>query len=111
MTRQNKHSLFPNIHNDSLTQKIEGLDQDNNSISTKIIKEGALTIFLNKQEIVTLMCILDHPIYLAIGYLLNQNMIGKKDKIRSIDFDKDLNLIVVRTNKKNNYENEKKRCN
>ena len=74
MTRQNKHSLFPNIHNDSLTQKIEGLDQDNNRISTKIIKEGALTIFLNKQEIVTLMCILDHPIYLAIGYLLNQNM-------------------------------------
>ena len=104
MTRQNKHSLFPNIHNDSLTQKIEGLDQDNNNISTKIIKEGALTIFLNKQEIVTLMCILDHPIYLAIGYLLNQNMIGKKDKIRSIDFDKDLNLIVVRTNKKTNYE-------
>ena len=104
MTRQNKHSLFPNIHNDSLTQKIEGLDQDNNKISTKIIKEGALTIFLNKQEIVTLMCILDHPIYLAIGYLLNQNMIGKKDKIRSIDFDKDLNLIVVRTNKKTNYE-------
>ena len=104
MTRQNKHSLFPNIHNDSLTQKIEGLDQDNNRISTKIIKEGALTIFLNKQEIVTLMCILDHPIYLAIGYLLNQNMIGKKDKIRSIDFDKDLNLIVVRTNKKTNYE-------
>jgi len=104
MTRQNKHSLFPNIHNDSLTQKIEGLDQDNNSISTKIIKEGALTIFLNKQEIVTLMCILDHPIYLAIGYLLNQNMIGEKDKIRSIDFDKDLNLIVVRTNKKTNYE-------
>jgi len=104
MTRQNKHSLFPNIHNDSLTQKIEGLDQDNNNISTKIIKEGALTIFLNKQEIVTLMCILDHPIYLAIGYLLNQNMIGGKDKIRSIDFDKDLNLIVVRTNKKTNYE-------
>ena len=104
MARQNKHSLFPNIHNDSLTQNIEGLDQDNNKISTKIIKEGALTIFLNKQEIVTLMCILDHPIYLAIGYLLNQNMIGKKDKIRSIDFDNDLNLIVVRTNKKTNYE-------
>ena len=104
MARQNKHSLFPNIYNDSLTQNIEGLDQDNNRISAKIIKEGALTIFLNKQEIVTLMCILDHPIYLAIGYLLNQNMIGKKDKIRSIDFDKDLNLIVVRTNKKTNYE-------
>ena len=104
MTQQNKHSLFPNIYNDSLTQNIEGLDQDNNRISAKIIKEGALTIFLNKQEIVTLMCILDHPIYLAIGYLINQNMIGGKDKIRSIDFDKHLNLIVVRTNKKTNYE-------
>ncbi|MDC0037506.1 formate dehydrogenase accessory sulfurtransferase FdhD [Alphaproteobacteria bacterium] len=104
MARQNKHSLFPNIYNDSLTQNIEGLDQDNNRISAKIIKEGALTIFLNKQEIVTLMCILDHPIYLAIGYLLNQNMIGEKDKIRSVNFDEDLNLIVVKTNKKTNYE-------
>ena len=29
------------------------------------IKEGSLTIFLNNQEIVTLMCILDHPKYLG----------------------------------------------
>ena len=101
MSKKKSYMDSNNILSENLTS---GLDQDNNIISTKIIKEGALTIFLNKQEIVTLMCILDHPIYLAIGYLLNQNMIGKKDKIRSIDFDKDLNLIVVRTNKKTNYE-------
>ena len=38
MARQNKHSLFPNIYNDSLTQNIEGLDQDNNKITNTMIE-------------------------------------------------------------------------
>jgi FdhD protein len=104
MVRQKKYLLSPNIYNDTLTQKIKGFDQDNNLIQTKVIKEGSLTIFLNNQEIVTLMCILDHPKYLAIGYLLNQNMIKIEEKIKSIDYDKNLSVIVIRTNSKTNYE-------
>jgi len=104
MAYQKKYLISPNIDDDALTQKIIGSDQDNKSINTKVIQEASLTIFLNNQEIVTLMCILDHPKYLAIGYLLNQNMIKNNDKIKSIDFDKDLNVIVIRTNKKTNYE-------
>lgn len=104
MTPKNKYLVYPNIQDNTLTQKIKGKDQDNNIIYTNVIKEGSLTIFLNNQEIVTLMCILDHPKYLAIGYLLNQNMIKLNEKIRSIDYDKDLNIIVIRTNKKTDYE-------
>ena len=104
MTRQNKYLVSPNIDDDTLTQEIQGFDQNNNLINTRVIKEGALTIFLNNQEIVTLMCIIDHPKYLAIGYLLNQNMINVKDTIKSINFDEDLNVVVVRTKRKTNYE-------
>ena len=104
MNRQNKYLISPNTENDNLTQKIGGSDQDNKQISTKVIKEDALTIFLNDQEIVTLMCIIDHPKYLAVGYLINQNMIKMNDKIKSINFDADLKVIVVRTNRKTNYE-------
>jgi FdhD protein len=104
MTRQKKYLLSPNINDDTLTQKIEGLDQDNNIIKTKVIKEGSLTIFLNNQEIVTLMCIIDYPKYLAIGYLLNQNMIKYNENIKSIEYDGDLGIVVVRTNIKTNYE-------
>ena len=104
MRNQKKYLVSPNTQNDTLTQKIQGRDQDNKIISTKVIKEGSLTIFLNNQEIVTLMCILDHPKYLAIGYLLNQNMIKKTDKINAIDYDEELNLVVIRTNVKTNFE-------
>ena len=104
MAHQKKYLISSNTDDATLTQKIKGFDQDNKSINTKVIKEGALTIFLNNQEIVTLMCILDHPKYLAIGYLLNQNMIKTTEKIKSIEYDKNLNLIVIRTNRKTNYE-------
>ena len=104
MVNQKKYLISPNINNNTLTQKIAGKDQDNKKINTKVIKEGSLTIFLNNQEIVTLMCILDHPKYLAIGYLLNQNMIKKSEKVKSIDFDNELGVIVIRTNTKTNYE-------
>jgi len=104
MVIKKKYLISPNIDNDTLTQKIKGKDQDNKSIDTKVIKEASLTIFLNKQEIVTLMCIIDHPKYLAIGYLLNQNMIKNKEKIISINFDRDIGVIVIKTNVKTNYE-------
>ena len=104
MTFPNKYLVRPNINQDTLTQKVNGRDQDNNNINIKVIKEEFLTIFLNNQEIVTLMCILDYPEYLAVGYLLNQNMIKNNELIKSINFDKELQTIVIRTNKKTNYE-------
>ena len=104
MISKKKYLLSPNINNDTLTEKVKGVDQHNSNIYTKVIKEDSLTIYLNNQEIVTLMCILDHPKYLAIGYLINQNMIKNGEKIKSIDFDKDLNVVVIRTNLKTNYE-------
>ena len=104
MPRQKKYLISPNIDDDTLTQKIKGIDQENNTINTKAIQEKSLTIFLNNQEIVTLMCIADHPKYLAIGYLLNQNMINIYEKIKSIEFDNDLGIVVIRTNRKTNYE-------
>ena len=104
MPRQNKYLISPNIDDDTLTKNIKGTDQDNNPINTKVIEEKSLTVFLNNQEIVTLMCIADHPKYLAIGYLLNQNMIKIYEKIKSIDFDNELGIVVIRTNRKTNYE-------
>ena len=38
--------------------------------------------------------------YLAIGYLLNQNMLKKNDKISKVEFDKELNIVVVELTEK-----------
>ena len=59
--------------------------------------ERPLTLFLNDQEIVTMMTIGDYPDYLAVGYLLNQNMLAPEDDIAGVDYDEELESVVVRT--------------
>ena len=82
--KKNKYLVKPNVNNPRLTKKIQGYDEKKNKVRTNVIQEKTLTIYLNSQEIVTLMTIGDHPKYLSIGYLLNQNMLKKSDKIKSI---------------------------
>ena len=71
--------------------------------------ERALTIFLNSQEIVTAMTIGDYPEYLAVGYLLNQNMLLPDDVVTGVDYDEELAVVVVRTKRKTNYEKKLKK--
>ncbi len=92
-----------------LTERVTGIDQTGASIETSVTVERALTIFLNSQEIVTAMTINDYPEYLAVGYLLNQNMLLPDDVVTGVDFDEDLSVVVVRTKRKTNYEKKLKK--
>jgi FdhD protein len=92
-----------------LTERVKGIDQTGAAIETLVIVERALTIFLNSQEIVTAMTINDHPEYLALGYLLNQNMLKADDVVTAVDYDEDLAVVVVRTKRKTNYEKKLKK--
>ncbi|WP_343562474.1 formate dehydrogenase accessory sulfurtransferase FdhD [Kiloniella sp. b19] len=84
-------------------------DQDGNAIEIPVVVERPLTLFLNGQEIVTMMTIGDYPNYLAVGYLLNQNMLRADDVITAIEVDEDLELVVVRTERETNYEEKLKK--
>ena len=99
----------PNIKNSELTRSINGFDEKLQRIKTKVVHEKPLTIFLNNQEIVTLMSVGDYPKYLALGYLLNQNMIKKSDKIKKIEYENEIETIVIRTNRITNYEKKLKK--
>jgi len=92
-----------------LTERVRGVDQTGTAIETSVTAERALTIFLNSQEIVTAMTINDHPEYLALGYLLNQNMLKANDVVLGVDYDEELSLVVVRTKRKTNYERKLKK--
>jgi FdhD protein len=92
-----------------LTQRVQGIEQTGAAIETAVIVERALTIFLNSQEIVTAMTIGDHPEYLALGYLLNQNMLKADDVVTDVDYDEELSVVVVRTKRKTNYEKKLKK--
>ena len=101
--------LKPNINNPKLTRKICGYDQEMKKISLDVVEEQPLTLFLNSQEIVTMMTINDYPEFLAVGYLLNQNMISRDDEITSIEYEDEINVVVVRTKKKSNFEKKLKK--
>ena len=87
-----------------LSRRLDGVDQDGASVTASVIVERPLTLFLNGQEIVTMMTIGDYPEYLAVGYLLNQNMLAAGDEISGIDFDADIDAVVVRTPRRTDFE-------
>ncbi|MBE0486360.1 MAG: formate dehydrogenase accessory sulfurtransferase FdhD [Marinobacter sp.] len=89
--------LLPNPADPRLSRAVEGIDENGQSKSISVIEERPLTIYLNSQEIVTAMTIGDHPEYLALGFLLNQGMLKASDQVTGIDFDEELEVVVVRT--------------
>jgi len=101
--------IKPDPHDPRLTERVTGIDQTGAAIETSVTVERALTIFLNSQEIVTAMTINDYPEYLAIGYLLNQNMLLPDDEVTAVDYDEELSVVVVRTKRKTNYEKKLKK--
>ena len=100
----NQLRLQPNISDNNLTKKVYGINEINETINIDVVTEKPLTIYLNSQEIVTTMTLGDMPKELSVGYLLNQNMINKKDIIENIDYDEDLDVVIIRTKRKTNYE-------
>ena len=87
-----------------LSVTVPGIDQTGAAIETAVVTERPLTLFLNAREIVTMMTIGDHPDLLAVGYLLNQNMLKPDDEITAIEHAEDIDTIVVRTKRQTDYE-------
>src|SRR6266850_5795515 len=98
--------IRPNPADPRLTERVSGVDQTGAPVATSVTVERALTIYLNRQEIVTAMTIGDYPDYLAIGYLLNQNMLQPDDVVTGVDYDEDLAVAVVRTERETDYEDK-----
>jgi FdhD protein len=96
--------LRPDPADPRLTERVAGVDQSGEPVETSVTVERALTIYLNAQEIVTAMTIGDYPDYLALGYLLNQNMLRADDEVTGVDYDEDLAVAVVRTKRATDYE-------
>ncbi len=100
------YALGPNPDDPRLTERVSGIDHEGRTIETSVVAERPLTIFLNRQEIVTAMTIGDYPDMLAVGFLLNQNMLRADDVVTAIDYDEDLEVVVVRTERETDYEDK-----
>lgn len=96
----------PDPKDPRLTERVGGIDEAGKPIETSVTVERPLTLFLNGREIVTMMTICDYPKYLAVGYLLNQNMLSAEDKVTVVDYEADLETVVVRTDRETDFEDK-----
>ena len=92
-----------------LTRAVTGTDQTGTEVALNVVEERPLTIYLNAQEIVTAMTIGDYPQYLALGFLRNQGMLRADDTITGVDYDEELETVVVRTASQTTYEDKLKK--
>src|ERR1700741_324569 len=101
--------ILPNPADPRLTQRVSGIDQSGAKVEINVPMERPLTLYLNAQEIVTMMTIGDYPEYLALGYLLNQNMLKYDDVVTEVEYHDDLQVVVVRTEHNTNFEQKLKK--
>ena len=80
-----------------LTHEIVARDEYGQSRTLSIPAERALTVFVDKRELVTLMTLGAAPELLALGYLRNQRLVDSVDEIESITVDWDVHAAAVKT--------------
>lgn len=98
------YRIAPDPDDPRLSSTVTGIDQTGAPVEARVVTERPLTLYLNAQEVVTMMTIGDHPDLLAVGYLRNQNMLRADDRVTGVDFDDELSVVVVRTERATDYE-------
>ncbi|MEM1130528.1 MAG: formate dehydrogenase accessory sulfurtransferase FdhD [Pseudomonadota bacterium] len=101
--------IAPDPARAGLTRAVEGRNQDGTLQTISVVEERPLTIYLNSREIVTAMTIGDYPEYLALGFLRNQGMLGDDDDVTGVEYDDDLEVVVVRTARETDHEEKLKK--
>lgn len=96
--------ILPDPQDARLTRRVAGTDQAGARAEISVVEERPLTIYLNRQEIVTAMTIGDYPEYLALGFLRNQGMLRDDDEVTGVDYDDEIETVVVRTARETSYE-------
>ncbi|UWQ55785.1 formate dehydrogenase accessory sulfurtransferase FdhD [Leisingera caerulea] len=104
-----EYLIAPRVSDPRLTRAVTGVDQNGEASEIAVVEERPLTIFLNSQEIVTAMTIGDYPEYLALGFLRNQRMLRDEDEVTRVDYDEDLETVVVRTAVETSHEEKLKK--
>jgi FdhD protein len=80
-----------------LTRPITVVNEWGESVSSTIPCERALTVYVDKRELVTLMTLGGHPELLVLGYLRNQRLVESVHDIESITVDWEVGAAAVKT--------------
>ena len=80
-----------------LTCVVGAVNEFGDQISVSIPAERALTVYVDKRELVTLMTLGAHPELLVLGYLLNQRLVNGVEDLESITVDWDVGAAAVKS--------------
>ena len=80
-----------------LTCEIDAVNEYGEPQKIAIPAERALTVYVDKRELVTLMTLGAHPELLVLGYLRNQRLVREVGDIESITVDWDVGAAAVKT--------------
>ena len=81
-----------------LTQAVAVVNEWGDTRQLEIPAERALTVYVDKRELVTLMTLGARPEWLVLGYLLNQRLIRSASELESITVDWEVGAAAVNTN-------------
>jgi FdhD protein len=82
-----------------LTHTASVLNEFGESVAISMPAERALTIYVDRQELVTLMTLGAQPELLVLGFLRNQRLIQSAVEVHSITVDWEVSAAAVRTHK------------
>jgi FdhD protein len=60
-----------------------------------VVREAPLTIYLNNQEIVTLLCLGDYPRTLAVGFLLSEGLLNRRKDLKAVLVEAESGVVRV----------------
>ena len=83
----------------ALTFEVEAVNERGETLATPIAGEHALTLYLDKREIVTLMTLGQAPEALALGYLRNQRLVKRIEDVAAVQVDWEAGAAAVTTNR------------
>jgi non-ribosomal peptide synthetase component F len=73
------------VYHEKLTERVLAIDEHGQAAEVSIPAERALTVFVDKRELVTLMTLGAAPELLVLGYLRNQRLVDSVRDIESIN--------------------------
>ena len=79
------------------TSEVIALNEFGEEVHGNIAVERALTIYLDKREIITLMTLGNHPELLILGWLHNQRIISDIHQLKSIQVDWETDSVAIKT--------------
>ena len=80
-----------------LTRVVAALNEHGETLPVSIPAERALTVYVDKRELVTLMTLGAHPELLVLGFLRNQRLVQSVTEVESITVDWEVGAAAVKT--------------